>query len=252
MKKFLLLISVCFCITPLLSQVASADNHERESFYLSTTELSVKLGHTQAFMDGVKAVRECYKNAGDDTPWWIWSRIQGPGSVFVVTGNYENWQEFFADDATDESCRGVVQERVLPHLDSTDHQIASYMPDWSSDQPSAASFVVVYYFTVSDFELFEKTVAAIEKGIKGDGGQSADWYYKMGGRDSSHFFVVEPYADAAALDAEDPGVWKRLETAVGKKKAEKLQADFRASVSEWWSYMYALHQDLSYMPESSE
>ncbi|MFC0445357.1 hypothetical protein ACFOD1_07515 [Pseudidiomarina halophila] len=252
MKKFYLLTTLVFSFALFASPTVSADDHEENSFYLSISELSVKLGHTDAFMEGVKAVRACYQEAGSKEPWSIWHRVQGPGTVFVVTSTYKNWQGFFAENEVGETCRSVVHDEIVPHIDSTYHQMASFMPDWSNIESPSGNFVAVFNFKVSDYELFEATVTAVEEGLKDDGGPGAAWYYVVGGRDQADFFVVEYFADPAALDADDPGVWKRLEAAVGKEKADKLRHDFRASVSEWWSYMYALHEDLSYTPSTSK
>ncbi|CAB0151872.1 hypothetical protein PSI9734_02232 [Pseudidiomarina piscicola] len=251
MQKFLLLLSLTLSLLLLSNFQAHADDHEDESFYLSISELSVKLGHTQAFMDGVKAVRDCYQEAGGKEPWWLWNRVQGPGNVFVVTSTYKNWQGFFADDSVGEGCRGVVRDKVVPHIDSTYHNMASYLPDWSSIETTGGNFVAVYNFKVNNYELFESTVAAIEEGLKDDGGPGAAWYYTMGGRGQADYFVVEYFTDPKALDADDPGVWQRLEAAVGKEKSSALQQDFRKSIGEWWTYLYALHEDLSYAATSA-
>lgn len=252
MKKFHLLTTLAFSFTLFVSPTVIADDHEDDSFYLSISELSVKVGHTDAFMEGVKAVRQCYQDAGGKEPWSIWHRVQGEGNVFVVTSTYKNWQGFFADDEVGEKCRSVVHDEVISHIDSTYHQMASFMPDWSNIESPSGKFVAVYNFKVTNYDLFEATVAAIEDGLKDDGGPGAAWYSVLGGRDQADYFVVEYFADPAALDADDPGVWKRLEAALGKDKADKLQQDFMASISEWWSYMYALHEGLSYTPSTSK
>ncbi|MGQ4276892.1 hypothetical protein ACQ5ES_07590 [Pseudidiomarina sp. E22-M8] len=252
MQKINLITTLAFSFALLASPTAFADDHEEESFYLSISELSVKLGHTKAFKDGVKAVKKCYQDAKGKEPWSIWNRVQGAGNVFVVTSTYENWQGFFADDESDKTCRSVVRDHVIPHIDSTYHKIASFKSDWSNIESPSGNFVAVYNFKVTNYELFNVTVGAIEDGLKDDGGPGAAWYSVIGGRDQADYFVVEYFADAAALDADDPSVWKRLEAAVGKAEADKLRKDFRQSVGEWWSYMYARYDDLSYTPSTSK
>ncbi|RUO57918.1 hypothetical protein [Pseudidiomarina insulisalsae] len=247
MQKLPFLLTLMAFAMGYYPSTASADNHEDDAkFYLSMSEVQVKLGHSTAFLDAVKAWKSCYEGAGGTSPWNIWRRLQGESNTFVLTSSHKNWQAFFAEDEASKACESVAREQIVPHMEKACFHVASFIPEWSDSSDASSSYVAVYNFKVRDYRLFDSTVEAIEKAIDDDGGTDAFWYYGMGGRDQADYFVVETFADTAALDADDPGVWKRLEAAVGEEKKNKLQSDFMKSVDEWWSYLYIRLEEVSY------
>lgn len=229
-----------------LPTVAFADDHDDESYYLSMSEFTLKTGHSKAFMAGATEWRECYTKAGGDKRYNVWRRLQGQGNVVVLTSAYKNWQAFFSEDEAAKKCEKIVDEKIVPHIESTALNMAGFMPKWSATPSPAKDYVAVYNFKVANYELFENTVEAIEDAVKDDGGPDSYWYYGMGGRGNADYFVVEEFADAKALDADDPSIWKRLEDAVGKEHKDELQSNFMSSINEWWSYLYIYLEDISY------
>lgn len=240
---YLTAISLAVLLSPT---VGKADDHEDKEYYLSMSEFTLKTGHAKPFMEGAKAWRKCYIDAGGKKSYNVWRRLQGEGDVIVLTSAYKDWQGFFTKDEAAMKCEKIVDEKIVPHMDKTAFNMAGFMPKWSGDPNGTGSFVAVYNFKVADYELFEATVEAIEAAVKGDGGPDSYWYYTMGGRGVADYFVVEEFADAAALDADDPGIWKRVEAAAGIEKKDQLQGDFMKSINEWWSYMYIHLDDISY------
>lgn len=246
MRKLPLYLASTALAVLLLPLSVQADDHEDNGYYLSMSEFTLKTGHVKPFMEGAKAWRECYTKAGGTKPYNVWRRLQGDGQVVVLTSAYKDWQAFFSENTFAKKCEKIVDEQIMPHMESTAFNMAGFMPKWSGDPNGTGSFVAVYNFKVADYELFESTVEAIEAAVKGDGGPDSYWYYSMGGRGVADYFVVEEFADAEALDADDPGIWKRVETAAGAETKEKLQGDFMKSINEWWTYMYIHLEDLSY------
>lgn len=246
MRKLPFYLTASALAMTLLPNVTQADDHDDESYYLSMSEFTLKTGHTKPFMEGAKAWRECYIKAGGDKPYNVWRRLQGDGNTIVLTSAYKNWQSFFSESEAGKQCEKIVDEQIVPHMASTSFNMAGFMPKWSGDPEGTGKFVAVYNFKVADYELFESTVEAIESAVKDDGGPDSYWYYSMGGRDVADYFVVEEFADAEALDADDPGIWKRVEAKLGEEKKDQLQQDFMKSLNEWWSYMYIHLEDLSF------
>ncbi|MCB0434161.1 MAG: hypothetical protein KDD18_14640, partial [Mangrovimonas sp.] len=63
MKKVLYLLLLC----PLLIVA-----QENKDYLLSISEITVKQGHNEAFLQGVKSWKECYlENKGEDK-WGVW------------------------------------------------------------------------------------------------------------------------------------------------------------------------------------
>ncbi len=246
MRKLPFYKTVAALAALLLPLSVQADDHEEDGYYLSMSEFTLKIGHTKAFMEGAKAWRKCYTDAGGKEPYNVWRRLQGEGNVLVLTSAHKNWQAFFSKDESAMKCEKIVDEQIVPHMESTAFNMAGFMPKWSGEPGGNSSYVAVYNFKVADYELFESTVEAIEAAVKDDGGPDSYWYYTMGGRGVADYFVVEEFADTAALDADDPGIWKRVEAALGEEKRQQIQSDFMKSLNEWWSYMYIHLEDISY------
>ncbi|RUO52267.1 hypothetical protein [Pseudidiomarina homiensis] len=237
------LTAMAVLLTPTLAQ---ADDHEDNGYYLSMSEFTLKTGHIKPFGEGAKAWLECYNKAGGEKSYNLWRRLQGNGHVAVLTSAYKDWQAFFSEDEAAKKCEKIVDEQITPHMESTAFHMAGFMPKWSGEPGGSDKYVAVYNFKVADYELFESTVEAIEAAVKDDGGPDSHWYYSMGGRGVADYFVVEGFADAAELDADDPGIWKRVEAKLGAEKKDQLQGDFMKSINEWWTYMYIHLEDLSY------
>ena len=111
--------------------------------------------------------------------------------------------------------------------------------------PEDTKLVWVYNVKTSNSDSFKEAVKEINAAIKkAEGDSRATWYNVQGGQ-GADYFVAVPYKNFAELDADRDGAWKIYEKANGKAKTDALKAKFRASVSNDWSYMYTLNEELS-------
>lgn len=222
---------------------------ENDSYILSMSEITVKQGHNDAFVQGVKAWKECYTENEGENQWNVWHRMQGEGNVYVLTSAMANWAEFDDEsaDTAGKNCRNIVLNLIMPHIESTKYNVSRSIPDWSSSMPEDTGLVWVTFFEVQNYTAFRNTVNAIRDALK----QSNDerpgiWYASMGGdRHSADYFVSNPFSKFADLDKEVDGIWKVYENIHGKKKTDELRSTFRNSVVDIWSYIYTLKKELS-------
>ena len=223
---------------------------ENEPILLNMTEVTVKRGHTAQFIEGVKSWKECYvENKGEDK-WNIWSRVQGEGTVYMMTSTMAKWAEMDEEgDAAGKECGMVVQNFIMPHVESVHYNIASSIPEVSrsTPMPEDTGLVNVYSFKVSNSTTFREVVNALTSEMKKSEGDAAGtWYSVVGGSpEVEDYFVGVPFKNFADLDIEREGVWKIYEKANGKSKTDAIRAKFRASLSSDWSYMYSLNKELS-------
>lgn len=222
---------------------------ENDSYLLNMSEITVKQGHSAAFIQGVKAWKECYlENEGDDH-WNMWSRMQGEGNVYVLSSTMANWAEFDDDGGDDASkeCRSIVTNLIMPHVESMKYNIARSIPDWSSSLPEDTGLVWVTFFEVANSTDFRATVNAIRDALKQSNDERAGiWYASIGGdRHDADYFVSNPFSKFADLDEDKDSVWKVYENIHGKKKTDELRNKFRNSVVDIWSYIYTLNKELS-------
>ena len=240
MKKVLYLLLLC----PLLIVA-----QENKDYLLSISEITVKQGHNEAFLQGVKSWKECYlENKGEDK-WGVWHRLQGEGNVYVLSGRMANWAEFDKDDdAAGKECQAIVLNLIMPHVESFKFSIAQTILDWSSEsQMENVGLVWNTFFEIQNSADFKEVVQGIQSALKSSNDdRNGKWFTFMGGdRDDADYFVSTPFSKFADLDKDEDGVWQVYEKVNGKKKADELRAKFRSSVVDVWSYIYTLNKDLS-------
>ena len=235
MRKLLFLVL-------LLPLMAISQN---ESFLLNMTEITVKQGHSEEFLQGMRAYRKCYSDNGGNYESSLWRRVQGDGNVYVLTSTMQKWAEM--DEGRSEAgskCWNNVLNYVRPHIQSVGRNIARSMPDLSRKSPMPETTTVVYVYNVitNDGNSFTDAVKELVGALKkAEGDSRGTWYSMQGGAPgTADFFVALPNDNFAAMDVDREGVWTVYEKANGKAKTEALRAKFRAAVSKDWSYLYRL------------
>lgn len=229
----------------LLPFATMAQDNQRT--LLNISEITVKPGHNEQFLQGVKLWKECYlKNKGTDH-WNFWHRVQGKGNVYVLAGPMANWAEMDKDEPANKECRMTVENFILPHVESVEYNIASVMPDISAPANEAEKVIWVTFFKVKNSTAFNDVIQTTTAAIKTDKGKLRSTWFDMmgGGTETPDYFVSTPYADFAALDKDTDNVWKIYERVNGKKATDAVREKLRSSVDDIWSYLYTLDKDLS-------
>ncbi len=233
----------------LLSLKVQAQETEK-GFILSMTEFTIKPGHDVQFREGVKAWKACYiENKGEWT-WNVWHRMNGEGNVYILTSRMANWAEMDETSDDGKNCRDLARELINPHVESAEDNFARFEPEYSKAYPNPNPVLWVTSWQVSNGTKFREIVKQLSASTKqAEGSSRGYWYSLMGGsKDAADFFVATPFANFAALDVDRENVWNIYEKANGKEKRDQLQAEFRESIKEAWSYLYKLDADMSHNP----
>jgi hypothetical protein len=241
------LVLSLFAAGLLLNNTALA----QQKFILSTTEFTIKVGHESQFEEGVKAWKACYLENNGKWTWTMWKRYNGKGSVYVLSSNSLKWAEM--DDANDEAgkkCWQIAMDKIIPHVESTEDNFATSIPEFSRTGDSEWGIIWVSFFRVENSTLFREIVQETSDIMqKAEGDKRSYWYVSNGGSpESADFFVTTPYKNFAALDVERDGVWKMVENAKGKEYTDKLRATFRSTLENSWAYIFKRMEDLSHNP----
>lgn len=236
MKKLLYLV----VLLPLL-----ALSQSNESILLNMTEISVKQGHNEEFIQGMKAYKKCFEENGGTYESNLWRRVQGEGTVYVLTNTMAKWAEMDEGQSDASSkCWNNVLNHVRPHIKSVGRNIARSMPDLSrtTPMPETTTMVMVYNVKTSNGIAFTEVIGELTAALKkADGDSRGTWYSSVGGSpDGADYFVGVPHDNFASMDLDRDGPWTTYEKANGKPKTDALRAKFRASVSKDWSYLYRL------------
>ncbi|MDT8347057.1 MAG: hypothetical protein RQ756_04590 [Flavobacteriaceae bacterium] len=239
MKKLL------FCLAMLPLMLLGQTN---EPQILSMLEITVKQGHHAQFMDGMKKWKECYiENKGSDN-YSVWRRVQGEGTVYVISGMMANWAEMDKEDPASDACYTTVLNFIMPHVSNVANNYGWTMPKISRNPMQNTKVGWVTFFRVNSSSKFMEVVNAITDAMKAKEGTPRGLWTSVigGGVDAPDYFVMTPFQSFAEMDKDRDGVWKVLEDAIGKKKKDEMQEQFQASVDDIWSYMYTLNSELSF------
>lgn len=221
---------------------------DTKSTLLNISEITVKPGHEAQFTEGVKLYKECYlKNKGTDH-WNMWHRVQGKGSVYVLTGPMAKWADMDKKDPAGEACIQTVRDFILPNVESIEYNIAQTMPELSMKPMDSTKLISVTFFKVKNSTDFNDVIKGVSSALKTTEGNNRDYWYRLrgGAPETADYFVTTPFKGFADLDIDRDGVWKVYEKVNGKKAADALRTKFRGAVDKMWSYMYTLNVDLSY------
>lgn len=230
---------------------AGSQVQAQEKYILSTTEFTVKNGHEKQFEDGIKAWKACYLENKGEWTWTMWQRYNGKGSVYVLSSRSANWAEF--DDENDEAgkkCHQIAMYQIVPHIECSENNIASSIPEFSKTSPAEMGVIWVSFFQVENGILFREVVKEIaDITQKAEGDKRGYWYDVEGGSPAgADYYVTTPFKNFAALDVKRDGVWDLVEKAKGKEETENLRAKMRSSLNDSWAYLFKRLDELSHNP----
>lgn len=241
--KITLVVLMAIVLLPFLVSAQA----QTESKVLSLTEITIKQGHRTQFLEAVKQWKECYIEKNGADKWNLWQQFQGSGNVYVLSGYNNTFAELDADDPAGKACRDIVRDFIMPHVESTNYNIAKTLPEVGTLADKKATVIFVNYYRVKNGLAFLDLIkerAAIVKEIEGQ--PRAHWYSGIGGStDSPHYFSVTPFTDFAEMDMKRETVWKMIERVKGKKKADQLLSTGVSLIEKSWSYIYVLNEELS-------
>ncbi|MCO5262073.1 MAG: hypothetical protein M9901_04275 [Lentimicrobium sp.] len=248
LTNFLLVLFIAVFSTVLSHKVQAQESEK--GFILSMTTLTIKPGHDVQFREGVKAWKACYiENKGEWT-WNVWHQMNGEGNVYILTSTMPNWAEMDETSDDGKNCRDLVRNLINPNIESAEDNFARFEMEYSKAYPNPDPVLWVTYWQTNNGMKFREIVKEVTAATaNAEGSSRGYWYSFMGGsKDAADFLVATPFANFAALDVDRENVWNIYEKANGKEKRDQLQAEFRGTIKEAWSYLYRLDADLSHNP----
>jgi len=214
MKNLLFLIA----LVPFL--VLSQNN----SSILTSTEITVKQGHNEQFLDAVKKWKACYLENNGTDKWNFFRRVQGEGTVYLMAGTMENWAEMDKQDAASKECSRIILNDILPNVEKTSYRMSRTMPEISRKPAPDMGLVWVTYFKVNNNDDFNEIIKGVSTAIKAkEGSPRGFWYANIGGpSQNADFFVSTPFRNFAELDIQRDSASKIYRDAIGEKKGIEM------------------------------
>lgn len=232
-KKLCLAISAGMLLASSTSVLAQEDN----AHMLRMVRLDVKVGHTSAFREAMRAYNDCYTENGGESSWSVWSNVTGAGDYYYLVSRMDNYAEMGEQDEASRECWPMAEEQIMPHISQFEARYARFMPDWSGEY-SDSTVVELHQFRVEDGREFRETVGEITNILKeADHPHMGAWYRNLhSSSNQPNYFVVSRYADFAAMDEERPSAYRGVADAAGEERADELWDAFGDSLHEDWEY----------------
>lgn len=217
----------------------------------NVTEFTVKPGHDMQFREGIKTWMACYLDNKGEWTWQMWKREQGEGNVYVLASTVANWAEMDVKDPIGSKCQMLATNLINPHVEKAVSHVTRFMTAASNSTPASGEIIRVTFYKLNGQTGFNflPTINEISKIRKGAGSSIPGYWYSWltSGPESPDYHLVTPYKNYAEMDITQEPVWTVVEKVAGKEKRDQLQAAFRVSIQDTWSYIYRLDKDLSRM-----
>lgn len=208
---------------------------------LEVTELQVQLGHDSEFRAGIKAYAECYRENDGKNGWSMWRSVDGKAGVYHVVSEMDSWADMDSPDPAGQKCWSAIEDQVSPHLSAVSTQFARRKPEWSGD-PGEFSVVRLHQFRVDDDDAFAAAVGAVTAIMKEAEYPHVGTWYDVIDADSNEpgYFVVEHFANFAAMDEQRAGPYNTVKDQAGEARADELWQQFGDSLTDDWEYFSEL------------
>lgn len=234
---------------------AAADNHEKEATQkLAIHHVHVKMGHGMAFRAGMEAYSACLAEGGYEDSYSVWQAVDGDRTGYHIVSSFEMWAEFDEGNEISDACwaKDEIRSGVFDHMASWETSYAERMADWSG---TAEGYTVVklHNFRVEEGSEFRALVSEITGYMKeAKYEHQGTWYDVMGGSYwDPDYFVVEHFANYAAMDEKRKGANGVLTDAVGEDKAKEFWDKFGDTLADdkgYWSNMLVRRDSMGYSP----
>ncbi len=232
-KISLLALSVCALLATSSATLAQDD----DSYMLRMTRLDVKIGHMTKFREALAAYNTCYTENGGEGSWSTWTNVTGQGDYYYMVSRMANYAEMGEMDEAARTCWPTAEAEVAPHLIQVETRFAKYLAPWSGEQGDS-DIVELHQFRVDNGSDFRAAVGEMTTILReSDYEHMGVWYENLhNSSNQPDYFVVERFADFAAMDDDRAGAYGAIVAAAGEEKADEIWAAFRDAMTDDWGY----------------
>lgn len=254
MKKTTIVLAVATALTWTLP--VAADHHAADGNYkIAVHHVHVKMGHGAEFRAGMEAYSACLADNDYEDSYSVWHAVDGDRTGYHIVSQFDMWAEFDEENEISDACweKEEIRDGVFNHMASWETQYAERLPDWSGDA-DGYTVVKLHNFRVEDGAEFRSLVGEISGYMKkANYEHQGTWYDVIGGGHwDADYFVVEHFANFAAMDEKRKGANGVLRDAVGEEKADQFWDDFGETLTEengYWSNTLVRRDSMGYSPE---
>ena len=235
---------------------AIADHHAtNENTKLAMHHVHVKMGHGAGFKAGLEAYSACLAENDYEDSYSVWHAVDGDRTSYHIVSSFDMWAEFDEENEISDGCWADedIRDGVFDHMATWETRYAERMADWSGNA-DGYTVVKLHNFRVEDGSAFRALVGEMAGYMKEAKYEHMGTWYDLYGRDDSgaDYFVVEHFANFAAMDEKRKGANGVLEDAVGEEKAKEFWEKFGDSLADdngYWTTTLIRQDSMGYSPD---
>jgi hypothetical protein len=217
--------------------------------------LTAKAGDKAQLEEAIKKQMDWRREQKDDWRWLTWEYVSGEAGRYAVATFAHAWQDY-------------DQPKVSPWVEDLDHgalaalsttapliQYFDHVDEVSAagieqDNPTMAE-IAVFQLQFGKTAQFYEAVRQFHAALQHAGSRERyEWFELLNGSEGPQFMLFLPRRSWAAFDTQRGFLSEALEKSLGKRKSEKLIAQFSAAVKSYHRCAVRLRPELSKLPPS--
>ncbi|MGH9434447.1 MAG: hypothetical protein ACRD06_00445 [Terriglobia bacterium] len=210
----------------------------------------------QAYEAGIKAYNQCLSQHGFKFTWGAWTHVTGNTYMYSYDSDPSTWADFDAMHSAGSVCDSVWESQVNPHLMSETSALMVMMPEMSNMPKGAdlgTGLIDVTFFNLKQGHEAQDAFMGAAKMVAAAAAKT-NWpgiyaftQIQDAGPGAPDFVLVWPAKNWADYGQDiNPPLWKMVENAYGKNKADEIRKTINDAIVGSSSHLDAYSSDLTY------
>jgi hypothetical protein len=239
-----------------VNQIANAEGPSVARMVFFNT----KLGGKARMEEAIKQQMDWRRRQNDDWQWLTWEYVSGEEGRYAIATFGHAWQEYDQPkvspwvETLDNGTLGTLAALsatppVIQYFDHVDDVSALGADQGTPTLAEVAVFQLQFGKTAQFYEAVRQFHDAMRKA---GSPERYEWFELLSGGEGPQFMLFLPRRNWAAFDTPRGLLVEALGKSVGKRKSEKLIAQFNAAVKSLRRSAVRLRPDLSKLPQVEE
>jgi hypothetical protein len=198
----------------------------------------------------IKRQMDWRREQKDDWRWLTWEYVSGEAGRYAIATFGHTWQDYDQPkvspwvEAQDQGALAALSTRppMIQYFDHVDKVSAAGADQDTPTMAEIAVFQLQFGKTAQFYEAVRQFHDAMQKAACRE---RYEWFELLNGGEGPQFMLFLPRSNWAAFDTQRGFLSEALEDSLGKRKSEKLVAQFSAAVKTYHRSAVRLRPELS-------
>jgi hypothetical protein len=217
---------------------------------------NAKPGGKAQMEEAIKKQMDWRREQKDDWRWLTWEYVSGEEGRYAVATFGHAWQDYDQPrvspwvEALDQGALAALST-TPPMIQYFDHVDEVSAPGADQDTPTMAE-IAMFQLQFGKTAQFYAAVRQFHDAMRKAGSRERyEWFELLSGGEGPQFMLFQPRRNWAAFDTQRGFLSEALEKSLGKRKSEKLIAQFSAAVKSYHRSAVRLRPELSKLPPAA-